>query len=227
MIEENLACVINRIRQAKERSGRLEEEIILVGVTKNVAPELIERAIKAGLKDIGEIKVLEAQEKFEKIASGARWHMVGHLQTNKAKQAVKMFDLIHSVDSQKLAKILDEEAKQINKVQDILVEVNTTGEPTKYGINPNEVSVFLKSISVLKNIKVKGLMTMAPETEDPQTARPFFAMLRELKEKIKKENIPSIDMEYLSMGMSQDFEVAIEEGANILRIGRAIFYDKE
>lgn len=222
MIEDNLACVRQKIEQAKQRSGRTDE-VALVGISKNVGADLVEKAIEAGLEDIGENRIQEAQEKFNKIGSKVRWHMVGHLQTNKAKQAVKMFDLIHSVDSQRIASALDKEAEKIEKIQKILVEVNTSAEVSKYGISPNKVIDFLKDLSGLPNIKITGLMTMAPEVDDPELARPFFIILRELKEKIEKAKIPSVEMKYLSMGMSQDYEVAVEEGANVLRVGTAIF----
>ncbi|MBW2999334.1 YggS family pyridoxal phosphate-dependent enzyme [Candidatus Woesearchaeota archaeon] len=222
MIEDNLACVRQKIEQAKQRSGRTDE-VALVGISKNVGADLVEKAIEAGLEDIGENRIQEAQEKFDKIGPKVRWHMVGHLQTNKAKQAVKMFDLIHSVDSQRIASALNKEAEKIEKIQKILVEVNTSAEISKYGISPNKVIDFLKDLSGLPNIKITGLMTMAPEVDDPELARPFFIILRELKEKIEKAKIPSVEMKYLSMGMSQDYEVAVEEGANVLRVGTAIF----
>ena len=222
MIEDNLACVRQKIEQAKQRSGR-EDEVTLVGISKNVSADLIEKAIESGLEDIGENRVQEAQEKFNRVGTKVRWHMVGHLQTNKAKQAVKIFDLIHSVDSQRIADALNKEAEKIGKIQKVLIEVNTSGETSKYGVSPNKLIDLLKDLSSLPNIKVKGLMTMAPEVDNPELARPFFIILSKLKEKIEKTKINSVEMKYLSMGMSQDYEVAVEEGANMLRIGRAIF----
>jgi len=222
-IRENLERIREKIRVKSELVGRDPQEITLVAVTKTVEADRIEEAIAAGVNIIGESRVQEAKEKYGKVESKIIWHLVGHLQRNKAKDAVKIFDLIHSVDSTKLAKEIDKQAKKVGKIQKILVEVNASGEESKYGLSPEEVITFLKEVSRFPNIKVEGLMTMAPFYENPEDCRPYFRKLRELREEIKAENIKDVEMVYLSMGMSSDFEVAIEEGSNMVRIGRAIF----
>lgn len=222
-IRENLERIREKIRVKSELVGRDPQEITLVAVTKTVEADRIEEAIAAGVNIIGESRVQEAKEKYGKVESKIIWHLVGHLQRNKAKDAVKIFDLIHSVDSAKLAKEIDKQAKKVGKIQKILVEVNASGEESKYGLSPEEVITFLKEVSGFPNIKVEGLMTMAPFYENPEDCRPYFRKLRELREEIKAENIKDVEMVYLSMGMSSDFEVAIEEGSNMVRIGRAIF----
>lgn len=222
-IRENLERIEEKIRVKSELVGRDPQEITLVAVTKTVQADRIEEAIAAGVNIIGESRIQEAKEKYEKVEKRVIWHLVGHLQRNKAKDAVKIFDLIHSVDSAKLAKEIDKQARKVGKIQKILVEVNVSGEESKYGLSSEEVITFLKEVSGLPNIKVKGLMTMAPLYENPEDCRPYFRKLKELVEEVKAENIKDAEMVYLSMGMSNDFEVAIEEGSNMVRIGRAIF----
>jgi len=222
-LRENLERIREKIRVKSELVGRDPREITLVVVTKTVKADRIEEAIAAGVNIIGESRVQEAKEKYEKVKSRIIWHLVGHLQSNKAKDAVKIFDLIHSVDSAKLAKEIDKQARKAGKIQKILVEVNVSGEESKYGLGPEEVITFLQEVSRLPDIKVKGLMTMAPLYENPEDCRPYFRKLKELVEEVKAENIKNVEMTYLSMGMSNDFEVAIEEGSNMVRIGRAIF----
>ncbi len=222
-VRENLEKVEEKIRVKAELVGRNATEITLVAVTKTVEADRIEQAVAAGVNIIGESRVQEAKEKYGKVKSEVIWHLVGHLQRNKAKDAVKIFDLIHSVDSAKLAKEIDKQARKIGKVQEILIEVNVAGEQSKYGLNPEGVITFLKEVSELPNLKIKGLMTMAPLYENPEDCRPCFRKLKELAEEIRAENIENVEMTYLSMGMSNDFEVAIEEGSNMVRIGRAIF----
>ncbi|MBA7511412.1 Pyridoxal phosphate homeostasis protein [subsurface metagenome] len=222
-IRENLERIKEKIRVKSELVGRDPQEITLVAVTKTVEADRIEEAIAAGVNIIGESRIQEAKEKYRKVESRIIWHLVGHLQRNKAKDAVKIFDLIHSVDSAELAKEIDKQAKKIGKIQKILVEANVSGEESKYGLNPEGVITFLQEVSGLPNIKVEGLMTMAPLYENPEDCRPCFRKLRELIEEVKAKNIKNVEMTYLSMGMSNDFEVAIEEGSNMVRIGRAIF----
>jgi len=222
-IEENLERIEEKIRVKSELVGRGLREITLVAVSKTIEADKIEEAIAAGVNIIGESRVQEAKEKYEKVKSRIIWHLIGHLQSNKAKDAVKIFDLIHSVDSAKLAKEIDKQARKAGKIQKILVEVNVSGEESKYGLSPEGVITFLQEINGLPNIKVKGLMTMAPLYENPEDCRPYFRKLKELVEEVKAENIKNVEMTYLSMGMSNDFEVAIEEGSNMVRIGRAIF----
>ena len=222
-IKENLEKIGEKIRVKSQLVGRDPQEITLVAVTKTVEADRIEEAIASGANIIGESRVQEAKEKYAKVDNRVIWHLVGHLQRNKAKDAVKIFDLIHSVDSAKLAKEIDKQARKVGKIQKILIEVNVSGEESKYGLRPEEVITFLKEVSRLSNIKVEGLMTMAPLYENPEDCRPYFRKLRELTEEVRAENIKNVETVYLSMGMSNDFEVAIEEGSNMVRIGTAIF----
>jgi len=222
-IKNNLEIINEKIKKAALKANRNPEEIKLVAVTKTATIEQIKEAISAGVKIIGENKVQEAKEKYQILSADIEWHLVGHLQTNKVKYAIEIFDLIHSVDSIKLAKEIDRRSLQFGMITNVLVEVNVSGEETKYGIKPEEVEPFLKEISEFSRIKVRGLMTITPIAEDKEEVRPYFRKLRELFEKIKIKNIKNIRMDYLSMGMTEDFEVAIEEGANMVRIGRGIF----
>ena len=222
-IRKNLERIEEKIRVKSELVGRDPQEITLVAVSKTIEADKIEEAIAAGVNIIGESRIQEAKEKYGKVKNRIIWHLVGHLQRNKAKDAVKIFDLIHSVDSAKLAKEIDKQARKAGKIQKILVEVNVSGEESKYGLSPEGVITFLQEINGLPNIKIKGLMTMAPLYENPEDCRPYFRKLKELVEEVKAENIKNVEMTYLSMGMSNDFEVAIEEGSNMVRIGRAIF----
>jgi len=222
-IKNNLKIINEKIRKAASRANRNSEEIKLVAVTKTATIEQIKEAISAGVKTIGENKVQEAKEKYQILSADIEWHLVGHLQTNKVKYAIEIFDLIHSVDSIKLAKEIDRRSQQFGMITNVLVEVNVSGEETKYGIKPEEVESFLKEVSEFSRIKVRGLMTIAPIAEDQEEVRPYFRKLRELSEEIKSKNLKNVKMDYLSMGMTEDFEVAIEEGANMVRIGRGIF----
>jgi len=194
-----------------------------VAVTKTATMGQIEEAINAGVKIIGENRVHDAKEKYQILTAGIEWHLIGHLQTNKVKYAVEIFNCIHSVDSIKLAQEIDKRSKQFGKIMDVLVEVNVSGEESKYGIKPEEVKPFIKNISEFLRIKVRGLMTIAPIVKDKEEVRPYFRKLRELSKEIKSKNIENVKMDYLSMGMTKDFEIAIEEGANMVRIGRGIF----
>jgi len=223
IIKNNLEIINKKIKKAALRADRNPEEIKLVAVTKTATIEQIEEAIKAGVKIIGESKVQEAKEKYQIITADIEWHLVGRLQTNKVKYAVEIFDCIHSIDSIKLAKEIDKRSLQFGKITNVLVEVNVSGEETKCGIKPEEVEPFLKEISKFSRIRVRGLMTIAPIVEDKEEVRPYFRKLRELSKEIKSKNIKNVRMDYLSMGMSEDFEIAIEEGANMVRIGRGIF----
>jgi len=216
VIKENVIRIGQRIASACRRAGRDPAEITVIAVTKNRGIEEIKEALANGLADIGENRVQEALLKYNGLRdASARWHLIGHLQTNKAGDAVKMFTLIHSVDSLHLAEEINKQAAKINKIQDILIEVNISGEASKFGVGPAETAALIKNISGLKNINVKGLMTVAPIVEDPETARPYFRRLRELKDQLK--------LAVLSMGMTGDFEAAVEEGATMVRLGRAIF----
>lgn len=195
----------------------------MVAVTKTATIEQTKEAISAGVRIIGENKVQEAKKKYQILTGDIEWHLVGHLQTNKVKYAVEIFDLIHSVDSIKLAKEIDKRSLQFGKITNVLVEVNVSGEETKYGIRPEEVELFLGEISKFSGIRIRGLMTIAPIVKNKEEVRPYFKELKELSEKMRNKNIKNVKMDYLSMGMTDDFEVAIEEGANMIRIGRGVF----
>lgn len=217
--KDNLLHVRQQIIAAAERAGRDPREIKLVGVIKNVPNEQVIEALENGLTDIGENKVQEAKARFEMLHArfpNVAWHMVGHLQRNKVGHALGLFAIIHSLDSLRLA----EEIEARGKEAAVLVEVNTSGEASKYGVPAENAIEFLKQLGKFKNLKVQGLMTMAPLTKE---ARPSFRRLKELSEKIKPLNLTNVEMRYLSMGMSDDFSVAIEEGSNLVRVGRAIF----
>ncbi|MCG2821572.1 MAG: YggS family pyridoxal phosphate-dependent enzyme [Candidatus Atribacteria bacterium] len=222
-IKNNLEIINEKIKKAALKANRNPEEIKLVAVTKTATIEQIKEAINAGVKIIGENKVQEAKEKYQILTADTEWHLVGHLQTNKVKYAIEIFDCIQTVDSIKLAKEIDKRSLQFGKTTNVLVEVNVSGEESKYGIKPEEVEPFLKEISEFSRIRVRGLMTIAPIEEDKEKVRPYFRKLRELSKEIKSKNIKNVKMDYLSMGMTDDFEVAIEEGANMVRIGRGIF----
>jgi len=226
-IADNLKTVMDRIAFAAKRAGRDPSSIRLVAVTKTVDVESIRQVVTAGASILGENRVQEAREKIEKLGSLARWHLIGHLQSNKAKYAVKLFDLIHSVDNLELARELDKQAAKIGKIQDVLIEVSIAGEAAKAGVTMQDVAVLVREAAKLKNISIKGLMTMPPYSEEPENSRPFFRKLRELAETIKKENIPAVSMNELSMGMSGDFEIAVEEGATMVRVGTAIFGERK
>ena len=226
-IRTNVAAVMDRIAAAAQRSGRAPSQIRLVVVGKTQPPEAIQCAIDAGATIIGENYIQEARTKFESlIQNPVQWHFIGHLQSNKAKYAVRMFDLIHTVDSCNLAVELDKQASKAGKVQDVLVQVNISGETTKSGVGASGVERLLGEIHLLKHIRVKGLMTMPPYFDDPEHARPYFASSRVLGDRIKALAIPGIDMSELSMGMTGDFEAAIEEGATLVRIGTYIFGER-
>lgn len=203
------------IESACFKAKRDPDTVKLVAVSKNRSIEEIKEASLAGITAFGENRVQEALSKYA-AKLPIQWHMVGHLQTNKVKEAVKIFDLIQSVDSLRLAQEIDKQAAGINKIQEILLEVKTSAEKTKFGLPPDELPGFLKAARELKNISVQGLMTIAPLVDDPQEARPYFRILKELRNRVDPEFI-------LSMGMTGDFQVAIEEGADIVRVGRAIF----
>ena len=222
-IKNNLEIINKKIKKAALKVNKNPEEIKLVAVTKTATIEQIEEVINAGVKIIGENRVQDAKEKYQILTAGIEWHLIGHLQTNKVKYAVEIFNCIHSVDSIKLAQEIDKRSKQFGKIMDVLVEVNVSGEESKYGIKPEEVKPFIKNISEFLRIKVRGLMTIAPIVKDKEEVRPYFRKLRELSKEIKSKNIENVKMDYLSMGMTKDFEIAIEEGANMVRIGRGIF----
>ncbi|WP_319410034.1 YggS family pyridoxal phosphate-dependent enzyme [uncultured Desulfosarcina sp.] len=213
-----------RIADAATGCGRNPETIRLVAVSKTVKADRVAKAIDAGAVILGENYIQEAREKFNALIDRpVQWHFIGHLQSNKAKYAVRMFDLIHSVESIKLATALDKEAHKNGKVQDILIQVNISREETKSGITETGAVQLITQISGLEHVRIKGLMTMPPFFDAPEQARPFFRQLARLRDRIAAHGIPGVIMEELSMGMTGDFEVAIEEGATLVRIGTAIF----
>ena len=226
-MKERIKRVQERIREAAIACNRLETDIRLVAVSKTMPVEIVREAIETGMMELGENYIQEAREKISTLATyPVTWHYIGHLQSNKAKYAVRMFDLIHSVDSLKLAKALDKYAQKIDKVQDILIQVNVAKEDSKSGVYGEDTLQLAREIARLDNIAVKGLMTMPPFFNAPDKVRPFFSALRYLRDQIRNENIPNIAMEELSMGMTGDFEATIEEGATIVRVGTAIFGER-
>lgn len=222
----NIQTIRERIAAAARRIHRSADAVKLLAVTKTVPPAAIRTAMEAGITDFGENYVQEAREKIAAIEQNARWHMIGHLQTNKAKYAVNLFDYIHSVDRLELAAELNKRLEKAGRKMNILIEVNVSGEETKNGVPADRAMDLVKSIAPLKHLSVKGLMTMAPYSDNPENARPCFAALKNLQQDIIREGIDGIAMEELSMGMTDDFEIAIEEGATIVRIGRAIFGER-
>ena len=226
-MKERLKRVTERIARAAEACGRSADSVRLVAVSKTMPVEVVREAIAAGVTDLGENYIQEAREKFNALASlPTSWHFIGHLQSNKAKYAVRMFDLIHSVDSLKLATALNRYAEKIDRVQPILIQVNVAREDSKSGIYAEDTLPLIKAVAGMKNISVQGLMTIPPYFNAPEKVRPFFAALRELRDHIRKEGIANIEMNELSMGMTGDFEAAIEEGATMVRIGTAIFGER-
>jgi pyridoxal phosphate enzyme (YggS family) len=229
-METDIAFNINKIQQristAAARCNRATDSIKLLAVTKTVSPRAIEQAIDAGITAFGENYVQEAKGKIAVIEKRVQWHMIGYLQTNKAKYAVNLFDYIHSVDRIELAREINKRAGLTGRRINILIEINLSGEKTKSGVPAASALDLIKDTAILENISVKGLMTMAPYSSNPENSRPYFSELRNLQKNIINGGITGIQMEELSMGMTDDFEIAIEEGATIVRIGRAIFGER-
>lgn len=223
MVKENLAYVEEQITKACEKAGRNREEVTLIAVSKTKPISLVEEVIDCGIREFGENKVQEIMDKYETVKTPVNWHMIGHLQRNKVKYIVDKVCLIHSVDSYRLAEMIDQEAAKKGVNCDILIEVNIAKEDTKYGVMEEEVLPLVEQISKLSNIRIKGLMTIAPFVENSEKNRVHFRNLRNLYVDIKKKNIDNVDMKILSMGMTNDYEVAIEEGATMVRVGTGIF----
>ncbi|NQT56849.1 MAG: YggS family pyridoxal phosphate-dependent enzyme [Desulfobacteraceae bacterium] len=217
MIKEN----INKILE------KLPEGVELVAAAKTRTPEEILEAVDAGITIIGENYVQEAEKAFQIIGNKVRWHMIGHLQSNKAKNAVKIFDMIETVDSIKLAKAIDKACQTIGKLMPVLIEINSGEESQKAGVLPKDTISLVTDISQFKNIKIMGLMTMGPFAGDPEDSRPYFQKTRKLFEEIKELNLPGVEMKYLSMGMSNSYKVALEEGTNLVRIGTNLFGERK
>ena len=220
MIEKNLQQVMENINRAAEEARRDPTSIKLVAVTKTFPAATVEQAYAAGITHVGENKLQEAVSKMEAVNAPLNWHFIGHLQTNKVKDVVGRFFMLHSLDRLRLAKELAKWAAKRDTTVRALVQVNTSGEASKYGLPPEDLKDFLIELKNFDNINIQGLMTMAPWAANPEETRPFFRRLRELKEQI---DIPGIDLKILSMGMTNDYHVAIEEGANLIRVGTAIF----
>jgi pyridoxal phosphate enzyme (YggS family) len=223
-IAERVQAVLSKIRSVEERAGRPGGSVRLVAVTKTVAVGHIMEGLRAGLTILGENRVQEALPKRAALTEPqVRWHFIGHLQRRKVRSVIGLFDMIHSVDSVDLAQEIDRRAGEANHHQCVLLEVNIGNEPTKAGFHPEEVLRSVSAMAELPHISIKGLMTIPPQTDDPQSARPYFQKLNELAQQIAGLRIPSVSMDELSMGMSNDYEVAIEEGATLVRVGTALF----
>ena len=225
MIKENLKKVYENIEKSKEKSP-YDQDVTLVAVSKTKPIEFIAEAYEAGQRDFGENKVQELCSKSNMLPDDIRWHLIGHLQTNKVKQVIDKVYMIHSVDSLHLAETINEEAAKKGIVVKILVQVNVSGEETKFGIKPSEVTEFVKQISKMPNIKMEGFMTIAPFTENPEENRCFFHDLKKISVDTAALNIDNISVRHLSMGMSGDYRTAIEEGATIIRVGTSIFGER-
>lgn len=225
-LEKRLQSVRSRIKDAVKRSGREENDIKLIAVTKTVESDIINEAVRFGITDIGENRVQELLRKYEDIPNNVNWHLIGHLQKNKVKYIIDKAALIHSVDSFELAAEINKQALKIGKIQKILVQVNVSGEESKYGVKPEECLELCQKISMLSNVHIEGLMTMAPHLAGENEIRKVFKGLRQISLDIIKENMDNISMNELSMGMSNDFEIAIEEGATLIRVGTSIFGER-
>jgi pyridoxal phosphate enzyme (YggS family) len=223
MIADNIHSVETRIQNACERAGRNRDDVTLICVTKTMPVEDLRQAYDAGQRCFGENRVQEINDKFPRLPDDIKWHMIGHLQTNKVRYLMDKAVMIHSVDSAHLARAISKEAVKAGRVMDILLEVNAAGEESKFGLSREEVLPLVKDIASLPGIHICGLMTVAPFTDDPETNRVFFRNLRELAVDIDRQSIDNVSMAVLSMGMTGDFEVAIEEGATHIRVGTAIF----
>ena len=215
-IEENVRKILSELPRGVE----------LVAAAKTRTPEEILKAVEAGVKIIGENYVQEAERAYAIVGNKAKWHFIGHLQKNKVKKAVSMFDMIETVDSVEIAREIDKRCSQIGKVMPVLIEINSGREAQKSGVLPENAEQLAREISVFPNIKVKGLMTMGPQFGNPEDSRPYFVETQKIYEQIKKLNLPSVEMKYLSMGMTNSYQIALEEGANIVRIGTKLFGER-
>ncbi|TET79157.1 YggS family pyridoxal phosphate-dependent enzyme [candidate division TA06 bacterium] len=222
-VTDNVRLVKERIAEAAIRSGRKPESVVLVAAAKGIEAERVEEAIACGVSIVGENRVQEALTKFSKVSLKADWHMIGHLQTNKVKKALDIFSTIQSVDSLRLAREISRRAEQLGKETEVLIEVNTSGEPTKFGVEPENLIEVLGEAMSIPHLKIVGLMTIGVFSSDPERVQPCFRVLRELKMRCIDQFKETARMKLLSMGMSNDFETAIEEGSNMVRIGTAIF----
>jgi PLP dependent protein len=213
--------IMGRIQRACEKGGRSAEEVLLIGVTKTHPPETVEEALRLGIINLGENKVQEALAKKNIVGERGIWHLIGHLQSNKVKAAVQIFDRIDSVDSLALAQEISKRCEMIGKTMPILLEINVSGEGSKFGVKPEQAQHLIEEVNRLTSLELRGLMTMAPLMEDSSKTRPYFSKLRELRDQIQQQT--GLPLPELSMGMSQDFEVAIEEGSTMVRLGTILF----
>ncbi|WP_456081487.1 YggS family pyridoxal phosphate-dependent enzyme [Mediterraneibacter sp.] len=223
MLKDQLQEVEKKIQAACDRAGRKREEVTLIAVSKTKPVETLQEAYDLGVRIFGENKVQELTEKYEALPKDIHWHMIGHLQTNKVKYIIDKAELIHSVDSLKLAETIEKEAAKHDLIADILVEVNVAEEESKFGMKMEEVIPFVEKVSAFPHVRVRGLMTIAPFVEDPEENRSIFADLHKLYIDIKNKNHDNDTVSVLSMGMTNDYEVAIEEGATMVRVGTGIF----
>lgn len=224
MIKDNIHEILEKTKQAAIRSGRNLEDIVVIAVSKTVDSGRAKEAVEAGLVNLGENRVQELVKKYDELSNtDAKWHLIGHLQKNKVKYIIDKAVLIHSLESLELAKEIDKRARQHNLIFDVLIELNIGEESSKFGIGEDAVYEFVSSLEQFENIKVLGLMTVAPFTENPEDVRWVFKKMKEIFNKISGMKLKNTEMKYLSMGMTNDYEIAIEEGANIIRIGTAIF----
>jgi len=222
-IKKNLEVIKEKIDRAAQKSGRKGTDITVIAVTKTIDVARINELISYGIQNIGENKAQELRDKYPQIDPSVNWHFIGHLQSNKIKYIIDKVKLIHSVDSEKLAYNINEAAKKHDKVMDILLQVNVAEDENKFGLSYKEVEPLLYKLKDLKNIRVRGLMTIVPYDEEAENNRLYFRRMKRLAVDIDNQNIDNISMEFLSMGMTNDFEIAIEEGSNMVRIGTGIF----
>lgn len=227
MIAENYEQVKENIAQACKKVGRNPEEVTLIAVSKTKPVEMLQEAYHAGARYFGENKVQEIMDKYPCLPEDIKWHMIGHLQRNKVKYIVDKVELIHSVDSLRLAETIEAEAKKHQVKVPVLIEVNVAEEESKFGLKPEEVIPFLETISHFEYLQVKGLMTIAPYVEDPEENRQIFKNLKQISVDIKEKNMNNITMEILSMGMTGDYQVAVQEGATMVRVGTGIFGERD
>ncbi|MBL7072615.1 MAG: YggS family pyridoxal phosphate-dependent enzyme [Candidatus Omnitrophica bacterium] len=218
---DTIACRVQEILK------EIPPHVILVAAGKTRTPDELAKAIEGGVRAVGENYVQEGLRAFDAVGDAVKWHFIGHLQKNKVKKAVKMFDLIETVDSVKIAEEIDKRCAEIKKIMTLLIEINSGRERQKTGVFPEQAETIIREVSKLKNVKVEGLMTMGPFSGEPENARSYFARTKKLFENIKQKNIPGINMEFLSMGMTNSYRIAIEEGANIIRLGTKIFGERE
>ena len=225
-LKENFQSVEARIQAACDRAGRSRKEVTLIAVSKTKPVEMLQTIYDAGSRDFGENKVQEMCDKIEQLPTDIRWHMIGHLQTNKVKYIVGRVSLIHSVDSLHLAQEIEKQAAKLDVIVPILIEVNIAEEESKFGIHKEETISLVREVAALPHIRIQGLMTIAPYVENPEDNRTYFRGIKQLSVDIARENIDNVSMDCLSMGMTGDYEVAIEEGATMVRVGTGIFGER-